>query len=194
MIRHLMAAASLATALVAGQAAFAETACKVDTTDPYELSPEQITKLYDCMQAKMVQCYTGAGDKIAAEYRNWTAASTRPAVAGPHGNRLLQTFVNDIGAKQYLKYSSDGITMPVGTVIAKESLSVGKGGAQVGPLFIMTKLEKGASAKTGDWKYSALLPSGKPMKVSQSFCSGCHSAFQDSDGLGYPMEEVRIQN
>jgi hypothetical protein len=106
----------------------------------------------------------------------------------------LQTWANDIAAEQYLKFAEEGVDMPVGSVLAKESFKIHKKKkkAVVGPLFIMTKLEKGASPDTDDWLYSGLQPNGKPMKFKQSFCSDCHVSWEDQDDLAYPAEEVRI--
>jgi len=120
--------------------------------------------------------------------------STRPAVTGPHGNRFLQTWANDIAAEQYLKFAEEGVHMPVGSVLAKESFKIHKKKkkAVIGPLFIMTKLEEGASPETNDWLYSGLQPNGKPMKFKQSFCSSCHIGWEDQDALAYPAEEVRV--
>ena len=42
----------------------------------------------------------------------------------PHGNRIMDTFANDIAAEQYLKYQEEGFTMPVGSVLAKESITI----------------------------------------------------------------------
>jgi hypothetical protein len=79
-------------------------------------------------------------------------------------------------------------------VLAKESisLSIKKKKARVGPLFIMTKMEAGSIPDTGDWLYAGLQPNGKVMKVKQAFCHDCHAAYEDSDFLAYPVEEVRL--
>lgn len=185
---HLLAATAIAA--LTGGAALAQS-CPA-TGDPYDLDADAVNALYACIEAKMATQYASKGNAVAAAYRGWTAASTRPAVAGPHGERFLQTFVNDIGAAQYLKYAEDGFTMPVGTVIAKESFRIKKGEAVVGPLFIMTKLENGAAPDAQDWHYDALLPSGGVMKIKQSFCANCHMGWEDQDSLAYPLEEVRI--
>ncbi|MCY4336071.1 MAG: hypothetical protein OXC60_15540 [Litoreibacter sp.] len=58
----------------------------------------------------------------------------------------------------------------------------------------MTKGEPGAAPEANDWIYSAVQPSGKPMKIKQSFCHNCHEGFAEQGDLGYPLEEVRITN
>ncbi|NNK77169.1 MAG: recombinase [Litoreibacter sp.] len=181
--------ASITTSAVAAD-------CPVDVEDPFDLEAAQITEIYDCIKEKMVEGYTKGDDAVAAAYRGWTVTSTRPAVAGPHGNRLLQTFANDVAAEQYLKFEEEGVVMPAGSVLAKESIKINtkKKMARVGPLFIMTKLEAGGAPDANDWLYSAVQPNGKPMKIKQSFCHDCHAGWADQDALAYPLEEVRVSN
>ncbi|MEO1550367.1 MAG: cytochrome P460 family protein [Pseudomonadota bacterium] len=165
------------------------------TTEPFDLTGEEISGLYDCIKDALAEGYAKGDNDVAAVYRTWSPTATRPAVAGPHGERLLNTFANDIGAEQYLKFQDDGaFVMPTGSVLAKESMRVNmkKGQLVRGPLFIMTKVGLEAEENSDGWFYSAVQPSGKAMKIKQSFCHDCHSAFSDSDSMGYPLEEVRI--
>ncbi|MGR3501747.1 cytochrome P460 family protein [Pseudaestuariivita sp.] len=168
--------------------------CLVDATDAFDLSGAEVETLYACMEGKMLAGYTKGDSEIAAAYRSWTNSATRPAVAGAHGERFLQTFANDIAAEQYLKFEDEGVVMPAGSILAKESIKLGKEGkpARVGPLFIMEKLEAGGAPDTGDWFYSGVQPNGKPLKIKQSFCHNCHVGWEDSDMLAYPVEEVRV--
>ncbi len=168
--------------------------CAVDVEDPFDLEEADVNALYDCIKDKMIAGYTKGDNEVAAAYRDWTVSATRPAVAGPHGNRLLLTFANDIAAEHYLKFAEEGVKMPVGSVLAKESIKVStkKKKAIVGPLFIMTKLEAGGAPETDDWLYGGVQPNGKPMKFKQSFCHDCHSAWEDQDSLAYPLEDVRV--
>lgn len=160
--------------------------------DPFDLDETQVVALYDCIKDQMAERYAKEGDAIGAEYRSWTVTSTRPAVAGPHGNRFLQTFANDVAAEQYLKFEEEMGPMPVGSVLAKESFALKDGKARVGPLFIMTKVAEGEAPDAGDWRYDALQPNGKVMKIKQSFCADCHLGWDYRDSLAYPVEEVRL--
>ncbi len=193
MKRQVFAAALIAGAQFLASSAFA-TDCPVDQTDPFELDEAAVVALYDCIKDKMAAGYSKHEDEVGSAYRNWTVSSTRPAVTGPHGNRFLQTYANDIAAEQYLKFAEEGVHMPVGSILAKESFKIHKKKkkAVVGPLFIMTKLEKGACPETNDWLYSGVQPNGKPMKFKQSFCHDCHVGWEDQDDLAYPSEEVRV--
>ncbi|WP_298257829.1 cytochrome P460 family protein [uncultured Litoreibacter sp.] len=193
-IRTFIAAATTATALMATAASAAD--CAIDVEDAFDLEAAQIDEIYACLNDAMVEGYAKEGDEIGSNFRSWTATATRPAVAGPHGNRLLNTFANDIAAEQYLKFEEEGVKMPVGSILAKESisLSIKKKKARVGPLFLMTKMEEGSIPETADWLYAGIQPNGKVMKVKQSFCHDCHSSYSDQDMLGYPLEEVRVSN
>lgn len=195
MNRLLNFAAVLSTTLFTGGAALAET-CPVSTTEPFDLEADEIVSIYACMKDKLTEGYTKQGNKIAENYRNWAVTATRPGVAGPHGERLLLTFANPIAAEQYVKFEEENVVMPAGSVLAKESIKIHKKKmvAVPGPLFLMTKVKAGELPDTNDWRYDALTPSGKPMKIKQSYCHDCHTGFADQDYLGYPLEEVRVSN
>lgn len=168
--------------------------CPVDVTKIGDLSDAEVATLYDCMKGKMQAGYSKAGDETAAEYRNWTVTATQAVVEGNHSGRALLTFANDIAAPQYTAFAEEGFVMPVGSVLAKESLSVhpkNKVG-RVGPLFLMTKLEAGGAPETGDWLYGGIQANGKPMKFKQSFCHECHEIWSEQDYLAYPVEEFRV--
>ena len=188
-----LAAAALGLALTA-TTALAENCAVITVEDQFDLEADEIVALYDCLADKLAEGYGKAGDKVGANYRSWAPTSTRPAIQGAHGNRILNTFANDIAAEQYLQYQEEDFTMPVGSVLAKESItiSIKKKTARPSPLLMMTKMEVGSIPETNDWLYTGVQPNGKTMKVKQSFCHDCHEAYEDSDFLAYPMEEVRL--
>ena len=195
MNRFFKAAAIAATALFSAGGAGAAT-CPVTILDPFDLEAADIDSIYACMKDDLVAGYASQGSKIAENYRNWTVTATRPGVAGAHGSRLLLTFANPIGAEAYLKFEEEGANMPVGTVLAKESIKIHKKKkmAVPGPLFLMTKVGVDELPETGGWRYDALTPSGKVMKIKQSYCNNCHQGFADQDYMGYPLEEIRVKN
>ena len=192
-MRTILATATALAALAAAPA-LAQDACTIEG-DHWDMGDAEVAALYDCIEARMVEGYTKEGNAVAAEYRGWTPSATRMAVAGPHGERFLNTFVNDIGAAQYLAFAEGDFEMPVGSILAKESVANRKGTARVGPLFIMEKVAAGGAAEAYDnWVYSGVQPNGKPLRISQDFCHDCHAAFEASDSMGYPLEEVRVSN
>lgn len=186
----LAATAALTLSLAAGSVQAAD--CTAPEGDRYDWDDAQVTALYDCIKGKMADQYGSKGDEVGGAFREWAVTSTRPAVAGPHQDRFLQTFANDIAAEDYLKFEEERGAMPVGSILAKESFNIKKGNAVVGPLFVMTKVAEGEAPDAQDWVYSALFPSGKTMKVKQSFCAGCHLGWDYRDSMAYPLEEVRL--
>lgn len=191
MKRMTLATATCAAAFLANAAQAQD--CTASSPDPFDLDEAAVIALYDCIKDKMVEGYGRESDATALAYRSWTPTATRAAVAGAHGERLLLTFANDVAATQYVKFEEDGVVMPAGSVLAKESIKIGKDGkANVGPLFLMTKLDAGGAPDTGDWLYGGIQPNGKPMKFKQSFCHDCHVAYEAQDMLAYPLPEVRV--
>ncbi|MFK7879722.1 cytochrome P460 family protein [Roseobacter sp.] len=168
--------------------------CDYTVESPLDLEQSEVDAIYDCVKAAMAEGYAKTGDPVGTAYRDWTVTATSAAIAGAHSNRALLTFANEIAAPQYLKFEEEGVTMPVGSVLAKESVSFSKKKkmARPGPLFIMTKVAAGEAPDTNDWVYGGLQPNGKPMKFKQAFCHDCHSAWADQDYLAYPLEDVRV--
>jgi hypothetical protein len=187
-MRHLAPAALAAACLVPPAAAQDAPTCPLPD-DRYDMTAEQVDALYDCMSAYLLEGYQSGGDDVAMAYRGWTQASTRPAVAGVHGERFLNTFVNDVAAERYLAFAEGEFEMPVGSVLAKEMIGVREGVAVRAPLLIMTKTAD--APDTDGWVYSGVQPTGGDLGVSQSFCHDCHGGYAASDSMGYPVPEVR---
>lgn len=202
MIRVLRMVA-LAAAVAAGAAFTSSTGAHAacDASKPgSELTGSEAQAVYDCLKDSLLAGYSKGNKRwipmaYVKDYRSWTPASTFPAAPGFHGERFLLTYVNAVGAGQYLKYAEEGFTMPAGTVIAKESFAVNdKGKATPGPLFLMEKVAAGTSPQTNDWYYMMVAPNGAPQAVNVvEACHACHSGFEARDGLGYPVEEARVK-
>ena len=111
-VRSLTLAAVFA--MTAGAAAAADDCANVGVESAFDLEEDQVVALYDCLKDKMATGYAKQGDEVASAYRGWAITATRAAVAGPHGNRLLLTFANDVAAEQYLKFAEEGVEMPDG--------------------------------------------------------------------------------
>lgn len=187
-------------ALLAMITAPAEAACDVATSG-YDLTGEQAQAVYDCLKDELQAGYQSGPkrwipDAFVADYPGWTPASAFPAAPGFHGGRFLMTYVNAIGAEEYLKYKTENVSIPAGTRIAKESFEVDDGGKVTkGPLFLMEKVVAGTSPETDDWYYMMVSPDGAPQAVNVIVtCSECHQGnFGDQGGLGYPAEDARIR-
>ncbi len=181
-------------------ASAAQTAACDPGKDGNDLTFEDAQVVYDCIAADLHAGYMTGGKRwipagYVADYRSWTSANTLPANPGFHGGRFLLTWINDVGAADYLKFAEEDVFIPAGTVIAKESFAVTEDGkVQKGPLFIMEKRVAGVSPETDDWYYMAVAPNGAPMAVPViTACSECHQGnYGFQGGLGYPDPEVRV--
>lgn len=189
--QKLAAALALALAGTAAPAYAADCAFEGKAAD---LEEADVDRLYECIKAPLAEGYAKEGDEVAKAYRSWGITATRAAAPGAHSNRLLITFANDVAFDDYMLFREDGgFSMPVGSILAKESFSVSKKGKpRKGPFFTMTKVAAGEADEYANWVYGALLPNGKIMKIKQSFCHDCHAAFEDQDFLGYPDTDVRL--
>ncbi|MDA1308568.1 MAG: cytochrome P460 family protein [Proteobacteria bacterium] len=198
LIGAFAAACIMALASTSAQAAN----CNPSKKAGDDLSPVEAQAVYDCLKGDLHKGYMKGGKgwipaAFVKNYQNWTIASKYPAAPGFHGSRFLVTYVNKVGAAEYLKFKEENVNIPAGTVIAKESFKVtAKGKVRKGPLFFMQKTKAGKSPKTMDWYYMAVSPGGKPMKINPvKACSKCHlENFSDRGGLGYPIEEARVGN
>lgn len=192
-MKKMIAKSALTTAfLLVSGAAYAACTAPVARDD---LSEEQIVEVYECIKEELRAGYASGENAWASDYVNWGATATRPAAPGPHGNRFLNTYVNETGHAEYVKFSDErgSNPMPAGSIIAKESFAVSKKlKVKKGPLFFMEKVAAGNADEFGNWVYSAVKPNGKPMKVSQKFCHDCHGKYPDQDALGYPDPDVRV--
>lgn len=161
---------------------------------PKELSLDEVNTHYQCARDSLISGYQKGDNPVAKDYVNWKAAATGPAKPGFHSNRYLMTYVNEIGHSTYVAYASSDVNMPIGSLVAKESYKLKKGGKiKAGPLFIMEKVGADKAPKADGWLYSGVKANGKPMKFKQAFCHNCHKAYKAQDALGYPVPDVRLQ-
>ena len=148
----------------------------------------------------MAEGYARSGNQWAASYQNWRNVAARPYVSDTHGARFVNNYANDIGADNYSLFEEAGPS-PVGTVLAKDSFTVGAGGAVgAGPLFLMEKMEAGFNADTGDWRYTLIMPNGRTIGATGgkgaarvSFCADCHLGVEEYDSRFFLDEEYRVQ-
>lgn len=166
----------------------------------FDLTAAEAQAVYDCLKDSLAAGYK-TGDKrwipseFVNDYRDWTLASAHPAAPGFHSGRFLVTWVNDVGASEYLEYKTENVSIPAGTILVKESFSVDDAGkTKPGPLFIMQKVGEGVSPETLDWYYMMVSAAGAPQGVNvMTACNECHmDNFGFQGGLGYPVEEARV--
>ena len=185
---------AIGTAIVAIIAGCASVSGVVDGIRPdADISAQSVNELYETSRAGLMAGYQQGDNAIAAQYQSWKATATAPAAPGVHSGRYMMTYVNDIGHADYIEYSSNNPSMPIGTLIAKESFTVkGEGEFRPGPLFTMERVSLEDAPETDGWIYGRVNTNGRRMRTSQKFCHSCHDAFATQDSLGYPAKQVRL--
>lgn len=146
----------------------------------------------------MGAAYAASGNATAGGYLGWSRFNTAPYRSATHGGRMVNNYANDIGAEEYGKFENIG-TMPVGSIIAKDSIVFDKSGMpSAGPLFLMEKMPAGFMSDYGDWKYTLIMPNGSVWGETlgknsggMQFCLDCHFAAEDYDYLFFMPEENR---
>ena len=165
-----------------------------------ELTDAEAVAVYDCLLKELKAAYAKSDNKIALSYMSWPRYSTQAFQSGTHGNRYVQNYANT-KARAYGAYEKAG-TMPVGSVIAKDSFGVtANGKVTVGPLFIMEKMNPGFSRSSGDWRYTMIMPNGSMFGTTWGaggekvqFCADCHmSVTPDVDSMMFMPDEYRVR-
>ena len=130
MIRTILTATVAATGLFAAAGlsqaaseAHVDADCNL-TVDRDAMTNVDAHAVYLCLADTLGAGYL-KGDKrwipraFIEDFRSWTPASTLPADPGFHGGRFLFTYVNPVGAEEYLKFADEDVAMPVGSVDRK---------------------------------------------------------------------------
>lgn len=188
-------AKSLATAfgLALGLSVTAALAAADCTTEKKkdDLTDAEALALYECIKDDLLAGFQKSGRPEADAYRSWTVNSTNPFISATHGNRFVIHYSNDVATETYTKYAEEGVTMPVGSILGKESYTISKKGkVRRGPLFLMEKVE---SSEYDNWQYTTILPNGKVGGPKPSFCHDCHkNVLEGQDAMFYPDEDYRV--
>ena len=190
-----------------------ETDCvipRIDEFPPYgrvQIGPEGGAKLvedeaevaHQCLDEAMREGYGKSDNRNAQEYLDWARISTAPYLSRAHHNRYAHHFANDIAREHYQRFEGAG-TLPVGSVIAKDSFVVSKKGrVVVSALSIMEKKQPGYNPDVGDWHFMLVLPDGRIFGDSEDskdfaikFCNECHqSAGPEQDYLYFMPKRYR---
>ncbi len=147
----------------------------------------------------MSKAYRKSGLEEAREYGSWLNVASSPYQSATHGSRYVNNYADPHGDYRYERYEKAG-TMPLGSVLAKDSFAVRPDGkVSVGPLFLMEKMNKGFNKASGDWRYTMIMPNGKVAGMtrgkgmSMKFCAECHaSVAPDQDHIMLVPEEYRM--
>ena len=157
--------------------------------DPADVTQDEAEQFYRQISSRMKKGYGLADYAAAKNYQQWERFNTAPYLSEGHGNRYLNNYGNK-AAGNYLSLKK-GEHMNPGAILAKDSFTIKKDGTLLpGALFLMEKLEAGAKADYGDWRYIMVLPDGAVLGDSEGanaeamqFCHGCHTAVQSTDYL-----------
>ena len=162
-----------------------------------ELTDAEADAAYDCIKAQVRAAFANSDIPGAVDYMDWTSYNTVPYTSGTHGGRFVNNYANAT-AGNYGRFEDVG-TLPVGSILAKDSMTVGNDGkVMVGPLFMMEKMPTGFHAESGDWKYSMAMPDGSTFGVTNGknsggmqFCIDCHAVMEDQDHLFFMPDDYR---
>ncbi len=201
-----LAATTLVFGLAFGLAFLPATApaAECSTTSPaYEIGPDEAQRLYDRIEAAMIESYSRAsGVPGVLEYRGWQVVSTSPLVSATHGSMMVNHIANPVAAELYTQWQEmAGERFPEGSILAKESFRITPSGeVRAGPLFLMEKAAAGASPETDDWIYTRVFTDGRfqrtlgPDSDRLMFCHDCHGATIDEyDAMFFPPKKFRIE-
>jgi hypothetical protein len=167
---------------------------------PAELADADALSIYDRILDAMVAGYVKSKDPTAAAYRTWRRYNTAPYLSATHGKRYVNNYANDV-AKAYGRFEEAG-TLPVGSVLAKDSFEVTERGDVVtGPLALMEKMPAGFNPEGRDWRYTTIMPDGSLFGTTNGentgrveFCVECHIAAGDEqDHLFFIPSERRVR-
>lgn len=158
--------------------------------DPAPLDPAAAERAYARVVDDMAARFASSGEPAAKAYRRWLRANRSPYLSATHGSRYVNNYVN--GLARVYGTLKPGEAMPVGSIIAKDAVSVDSSGAVLpGALALMEKMEAGYDRAARDWRYVLILPDGSIFADSSGanpegtgYCVTCHAtAGDDADHL-----------
>jgi hypothetical protein len=162
------------------------------------LSVAESTAAYDCIKGILKAGYAKSGLDTAEHYQDWKRFSRVAYQSATHGGRFVQNYAN-ARAKSYGMYEDAG-AMAVGAIMAKDSFSVsGNGQVGAGPFFVMEKMSAGFNEKSGNWRYTLIMPDGNVFGTTNgkgsdnvAFCYECHMGVAEQDSLFFLPDEFRV--
>jgi len=166
--------------------------------NPARLGNEEAERLYGGLKLEMAKGYGISRLPGTASYLDWKRYNNAPYPSVSHGNRFVSNYANP-AALAYGRYEQAGL-LPVGSMLAKDSLTVSKEGvATPGALFLMEKMPAGFNYVSGDWRYTMVMPDGSIFGITNGegservkFCISCHLAVEKQDHLFFIPEEYRV--
>ncbi len=193
--------ATLLAALLLGSTANAQSQvpeAHIAIENPAELSKDEALKIYNELMGRMGRGYAAARLDILSNYQKWPLFNDAPYISATHGQRYVNSYANRV-AHNYGTLK-EGEKLPVGTVLAKDSITVtDEGHVHPGALFVMEKLPEGESPDTADWRYIMVMPDGSLFgdtlgnrSAAVTYCHDCHEAVADRDYTFFVPEEYLV--
>ncbi len=166
--------------------------------NPAILDQAEINQVYNVLKERMAGGYALAKLPVIKNYQSWKIYNNQPYISATHGQRYVNNYANKL-AKDY-GVLKNGEVYPVGTVFAKDTITVTEQKKTFpGAMFVMEKLEKGASPDTADWRYIMVLPDGSMFGDTSGddpetveYCHDCHIQKSREDYVFFVPEEYRI--
>ncbi|WP_372571085.1 cytochrome P460 family protein [Ruegeria jejuensis] len=163
--------------------------------NPAELTKEEAQEIYDDMSRRMARGYAASRLDLIAWFQDWPRFNDAPYVSATHGQRYVNSYANKV-ATNYATLKP-GEKLPVGTVLAKDSVTVTDDGRVFpGALFVMEKLAAGKNPDTADWRYIMVMPDGSlfgdtmgSRRAAVAYCHVCHEAVADRDYTFFVPED-----
>ena len=167
--------------------------------DPAKLSGADAERIYAGLKDKMARRYRLSKIPGSDGYQKWKRYNRVPYRSASHGQRYLNNYANQV-AGTYGRFEQAG-TLPVGSIIAKDSITVsGDGSAVPGALFVMEKMPDGFNHASGNWRYTMIMPDGSIFGTTRGdgtdkvrFCVSCHLAVEHQDHLFFVPKDYRPQ-
>ena len=157
--------------------------------EPVRIDDARAMEIYNIARPSLGRGYAASDHSVAQSYLGWRRLNRAPYLSSTHGNHYVNNYYNDAAA-DYAKHEN-GVPLPQGAVIAKDSFAVTKtGGILLGPLFAMQKMAPGFNPVSGDWRYIIVSPDGRvlgetngPGSERVEYCIACHLARESTDHL-----------
>ena len=167
--------------------------------NPADPEPKEAQAIYEQLKGRIAEGYALSKLSIVEDYQSWTRYNAAPYVSATHGSRFVNNYANRAGAAYGTM--KEGEKLPVGTVLAKDAITITDDGKQLpGALFVMEKLIAGSNPPTGDWRYVVVNPDGsffgdttgdEPQLVD--YCHTCHLQVAERDYTFFVREDYRVK-
>ena len=167
---------------------------------PANLDGADAVTIYNRIRDEMVAAYRRSGNAYATKYLKWRKYNITPYRSATHGQRYVNNYAN-ARALAYGRAEKAG-RLPEGSVLAKDGFEVTeRGDVLTGPLALMEKMQPGFNPRSGDWRYTMIMPDGSLFGTTKGkrserveFCAACHrAAGKARDHLFFVPKKHRIK-